>query len=135
MFTEPLIVQKMNTQLGYLTERQAILSQNIANVDTPDYRAQDLKKMSFDDMVSSSSTHLPMATTSGKHLSSLSTNNGNFDPIFERKPVEKKPFGNNVVLEEQLEKVSDVGAQHQLTSTLLHKYNTLYRTAVDSHGS
>ncbi len=132
--TEPLLIQKLSAQLGYLTERQTLLAKNIANIDTPSYRAQDLKKPDFDAMVKGNGSSLPMRTTSAKHLQSSSAGASRFaiDTNFEA--VESKPGGNNVVLEEQMGNISDVGAQHQLTSTLLKKFHQLYRIAVDNKG-
>ena len=34
-------------RMGWLTKRQEVLSQNIANADTPSYVPQDLKKQDF----------------------------------------------------------------------------------------
>ena len=131
---DPLLIQKMNVQMKYLTERQALLSQNIANIDTPSYSAQDLKKLNFEEVLGNSASHMTLATTSAKHISPRD-NTSAFDSQKLRNTFEKKPAGNNVVLEEEMGKVSDVGAQYQLTSSLLKKYNALYREAIDSHGS
>ena len=39
-------------KMGWLSERQGVLAQNIANADTPDYRAKDLKAPSFSKIIS-----------------------------------------------------------------------------------
>lgn len=134
-FNEPLLLQKMDAQMSYLSERQSLLAQNVANIDTPSYRAQDLKKLDFNEMLSTETNRLPMAATSAGHLTGTMDTGGHYSAIKERKTVEKKLLGNNINLEEQLGKISDVSAQHQLTSSLIHKYNQLYTTALDSHGS
>ena len=61
--TEPLLIQKLSANLSYLTERQAVLSQNIANIDTPRYKANDLKKVDFNKLVATNS-RLEMKATS-----------------------------------------------------------------------
>ncbi|MFY8210504.1 MAG: flagellar basal body rod protein FlgB [Caulobacter sp.] len=37
----------LKSRLGYLTERQKLVAQNVANSDTPGYRPSDLKPFSF----------------------------------------------------------------------------------------
>ena len=37
----------LKSRLGYLTERQKLVAQNVANADTPGYRPSDLKAFSF----------------------------------------------------------------------------------------
>lgn len=133
--SEPILVQKFQTQMAYLSQRQALLAQNIANIDTPSYRSQDLKKLNFDDLVSAQSHKTPLRTTSPKHLASSIDMGGPYATDKDRYTFDKKPRGNNVVLDEQLGKVSDVGAQNQLTTTLLKKYNQFYTTALGTKGS
>ena len=127
---EPILLQKLSAKMSYLSERQGLLAKNIANIDTPGYRTQDLKKLDFDNMVSGSST-LEMMTTSPKHIASPQNGTSFAKNTAGGKPG-LKPDGNNVVLEDQMGKISDVGIQHQMTSTLLKKFHQLYRTAVDN---
>ena len=42
-----LIRQRMN----WLNQRQEVIAQNVANADTPDYRAQDLKAFDFKNVI------------------------------------------------------------------------------------
>jgi len=39
----------MSDKMSWLSQRQRVLSQNIANADTPDYKARDIAKLSFTD--------------------------------------------------------------------------------------
>lgn len=130
--TEPLLIQKLNSKIGYLSERQTLLAKNIANIDTPSYHAQDLKKQNFDKLVTEGSK-LAMLTTSPKHIELLDRSS-RYAVDTHAKTVQQKPGGNNVVLEEQMGNVSDVSIQHQMTSTLLKKFHQLYRIAVDNKG-
>ena len=38
----------LRSRLGYLTQRQGLISQNVANADTPGYAPTDLKPFSFE---------------------------------------------------------------------------------------
>ena len=130
--TEPLLMQRLGAQMDYLSERQRLLAANISNIDTPNFQAQDLKKMNFEDMAQAEAGKLALRTTSGKHLSGAQGDSGSYSPVKDKAAHERKPLGNNVSLEEQMGKVSDVGAQSQMATTLFRKFNQLYRTAVDS---
>ncbi len=131
--TEPMLIQKLDANLRYLTERQSVLAENIANIDTPGYKAQDLKPVNFNEMAEASAGRLEMRTSSGKHLSGTLNSGQNLFSTVRENGIEKKPLGNTVQLEDQMGKISDIGAQHQLTTTLIHKYNQLYRTALETH--
>lgn len=133
--TQPLLMQKLSAKLSYLTERQALLAQNISNIDTPNYRARDLKKINFENMVQASSGRLSLSSSSVKHLTGTLETNQRYTTVKDREAEDKKPLGNNIVLEEQMGKISDVGAQNQMTTTLMRKFNQLYRSAVDSRAS
>jgi flagellar basal-body rod protein FlgB len=126
---DPLLIQKLNLQLSYLTQRQALLAQNVANIDTPSYRAHDLQQINFDELIDANSHHLELTTTSGAHINTRQ-DTSTFADEKDGGGFEKKLLGNNVSLEDQMGKISDVGAQYQLTSSLIKKYNDLYRTAV-----
>lgn len=128
--TEPLLHYMLSSQMSYMTERQTVLAHNMANIDTPGYKAQDLKKLDFARMASSENNHLFMRATSRNHLSGTLTDEQRFADEKVRKPFEISPMANNVVLEEQMAKISDTGAQFNIASTLYKKYNQLYLTSV-----
>jgi flagellar basal-body rod protein FlgB len=135
--TEPIIVNMLKTQMSYLTERQGLLAQNMSNMDTPGYTEQDLKKVDFAEMArSGNGPTLAMRTASGG-TSMNGTLNGNtpFSGEKIRKSFEVTPTGNNVVLEEQMAKISDTGAQFQIASSLYKKFNSLYNTALGKSSS
>ncbi len=124
---------KLVMHMKYMTERQSQLAQNISHIDTPGYKARDLKKIDFNAMVSEASgSKLAMTATSAKHLNGSlgGANAGIFSTIDDRNTFERSPNGNNVVLEDQMAKISDTAAQFQLSSSMLRKFTQLYRTAI-----
>jgi flagellar basal-body rod protein FlgB len=134
MSDQPVLMQMLNTQMHYTAQRQSVLATNIANVDMPGYKAQDLKKLDFADMAAAASNKLMMTTTSPKHLDgTLGGAGGAFGTEKQDKTFEITPTGNNVVLDEQMAKVSDNMTQSDIASTLLKKYTALYHDANGSH--
>ena len=127
--TPPALMRMLSTQMGYTTERQGVLAQNMANVDTPAYSSRDLKKLDFSKMASLESKRLEMAITAPQHSGGTLGDKMRIQDEKNRKPFETTPTKNSVVLEEQMAKISDNNAQFQMSSTLLKKYTQLYRTA------
>ena len=114
--------------MKYMSQRQGVLAHNIANIDTPSYKANDLKKVDFNKMLVANS-RLELAATSPQHLVGTLPNSGAFSTVKERNSFEEKPNKNNVVLEDQMGKISDTNAQFQLSSSMLRKFTSLYRKA------
>jgi len=59
-------IQKLQSSLGYATARNSAISSNIANVDTPNYKAQDVQ---FKDVLASQlGSDLEAKRTDARHL-------------------------------------------------------------------
>ncbi len=118
-------------RLAWIGQRQEVLAQNIANADTPKYRAQDIEPFKFKDLVrSKSSSGLNMDTTAGSHLPGRRSPVNDFKEVKDRRPFETNPVGNSVVLEEQMSKLSENGISHRLTTQLYKKHLNLFRMAL-----
>ena len=126
---EPALNIMMKGHMKYMTNRQTVLAQNIANIDTPGYKARELEKLDFKKMVDNQTSRLGMNLTSPLHIAGTLPDMGDFKSIKDRDTFETRPTQNNVVLEDQMGKISDTNAQFQLSSTMLKKFTSLYRTA------
>lgn len=129
---EPVLNTMLKSSMKYGAERQEVVARNLANIDTPGYKARDLKKLDFKKLAMAQGGQLQMAATAPTHLGgTLGAAGGNvFASEADRSTFETTPTQNNVVLEEQMGKISDIGAQFQLSSTMLKKYTSLYRSAL-----
>ena len=110
------LFEAITKHMSWIGERQSVLAQNIANADTPNYTAADVKKLSFADLVGGTGQHLPMATTSPAHVQPV-----NAAGAFKLEPQqggERAPNGNSVQLEEQMMKLSDNVNDYALTTSL-----------------
>lgn len=122
----------ISKRMSWLAQRQTVLSDNIANADTPGYEARDLKAFNFRKVLhASSSPAAPMRQTSALHLSGTRLERSDAA----RAEVEKKPYettisGNAVVLEEQMVKVSETQSAYQLTTNLYRKQLDMLRSAL-----
>lgn len=127
---EPALNSMLKGHLKYMAQRQQVLAKNIANIDTPGYKAYDMKKVDFAKMANAQSSQLPMRATAPGHLSGTLGEGTSFQTIKARDTFETTPTENNVVLEDQMSKISDTGAQFQLSSSMLKKQTQMYREAL-----
>ncbi len=130
MSNESVLMQMLGSTMRYTSQRQTVLAHNIANVDTPGFQAQDLKKLDFSQMAAEASNKLPMRVTSAGHNPGINTKPSYYRAEDDRKTFEISPTGNNVDLEDQMAKVSDTGAQSQIAQTIYKKYTGMYRLAL-----
>ncbi len=113
-------------KLAWIDARQRVLAQNIANADTPGYRARDLA--SFTDMLGAYG--VDVARTNPLHLAGLSRRlSGDATTTAER-----APDGNAVVIEDQMTKVADDESSQALTSNVWHAYMGMFMTALGHAG-
>ena len=120
----------MKRQISWLTQRQEVLAQNIANADTPGYKPKDIKPVDFRKMVAPQTRRVNMAATNSQHLSGRNVSSGPFGVTDDQKNYETSPDGNAVVLEEQMVKVSEVSVNHRLTTQLYAKHLKLFKTVL-----
>jgi len=128
----------MKSKLGYLSERQGILAQNVANADTPDYKAKDLAAPDFKKMVSSAGSsvqNLHMKTTNPKHLTGGGASGTSHKVTSRDKTDELNPNGNNVVIEEEMAKIGENQAEYLKVLNLYSKAISMFKSAIGSQGN
>lgn len=131
-FSKITLFSALKKRMAWVNQRQEVLAQNIANADTPDYRAKDLKAFSFKDSVREEQNRIRLATTGPQHLAGNQRRGGVYKEHDVRKPYETMPGGNSVVLEEQMAKVGETQINHRLTSELYKKHLAMIRMAVSA---
>jgi flagellar basal-body rod protein FlgB len=123
------LLSMLRERMTWLNQRQDLLSQNVANADTPRYVARDLKPLDFDQMVGGANTGTVMMTTNARHIALSPSGKGKFED-HETPDQEFSPNGNAVSLEVEMIKVSDTQAQFQAAANLYAKAMTLMKTAI-----
>jgi flagellar basal-body rod protein FlgB len=123
------LLSMLRERMTWLNQRQDLLSQNVANADTPRYVARDLKPLDFDQMVGVGNPGTAMMTTNARHIAISPSRTGKFDD-HETPDQESSPNGNAVSLEVEMIKVSDTQAQFQAAANLYAKAMTLMKTAI-----
>lgn len=116
-------------RMDWLAQRQEVIAQNIANADTPNYKAKDLKPFQFKELLRRKSG-INLKSTQASHLGGVRRAVRSFQVKDDRKPYETNPTGNSVVLEEQMAKMNENGASYRLASELYKKHLNMIRIAL-----
>ncbi|HXC54771.1 MAG TPA: flagellar basal body rod protein FlgB [Rhizomicrobium sp.] len=131
----PLLAM-LKQRMSWLSARQNVLAQNVANVDTPGYTARDLKPVNFEDILKGTTTPSQfsggMSVTDPRHISLSPQGSAEFTD-FNAPDAEANPSGNTVSLEQEMIRVSDTQAEYQAASNLYAKAVNMMKTAI-GHG-
>ena len=116
------LMKGINGKMNWLNQRQGILSQNIANADTPQYRARDLEKVDFEKVMRSVSNRpsIAPASTNSAHIGA-NPQLGEADNRKSKDVYEASPTNNAVVIEEQLLKAQATQGDYALMTNLYKK--------------
>jgi flagellar basal-body rod protein FlgB len=110
-----------------------VLSQNVANVDTPGYTARDLKPVNFEDVLKGATTPPQfqggMTITDPRHIAVTPAHETGYADV-DSPDVEANPTGNSVSLEQEMIRVSDTQAEYQAASNLYAKAIDMMKTAI-----
>ena len=130
--TDIPLLSMLKTRMSWLNQRQDVLSQNVANADTPGYVAHDLKPLDFAEELkkaeSPGQTAGQLMLTDPRHMA-ISTSTQPFGDV-EVRDTEASPNGNSVSLEQEMIKVSDTQAEFQAATNLYAKTITMMKTAI-----
>jgi flagellar basal-body rod protein FlgB len=112
-------------RLSWLGAREGVLSQNVANANTPGWKARDVTPFSTY-LTATAASATTLALTNPMHLK------GTLPDAAEGKvqPGEQAPDGNAVSLDEQLVKIAQTDTDHELVSTVYTKYLGMFRMAL-----
>lgn len=121
---EKIEMMRMARALGqHASQRQTTVARNIANADTPGFKAEDVA--SFADSYRAASA--PMRTTDPRHLDAPE-----WSPAAHAATAETgvSPNGNSVSLEEEMLKAAEVKRSHDLSLGIYSSALDLMRTSI-----
>ena len=122
-------------RMGYLSERQQLIAQNVANSDTSTYRPKDLKPFSFH-VQETSGAGASAAVTQPGHIPLQHGSSGgaaNFQTIT-TPDSETRLNGNAVVLEEEMMKMSESRMNYDAAISFYQKSLGILRMATRAPG-
>lgn len=120
--------------MNWLEQRQDIVAQNVANVNTPGYRSHDV--IPFEKHLGrtgEAGRHQPVATDV-RHFAEGHARPRRIGTEENRTGIEAKPTGNQVSLEHELMKVAENATQHELALNVYGKQADMIRAALGQSG-
>jgi flagellar basal-body rod protein FlgB len=121
----------LRTKMQWHQERQNVLSENVANSDTPGFRPRDLVEPKFDKGGGTLGAmgSLPLVQTSAAHIAPSAGSGDSFDQN-KKAGFETRPAGNAVNLEDEMLKVSANQMDYTAVTELYSKSLQLLKTAI-----
>jgi len=108
------------TVLNLRGARQELLSSNIANADTPGYKARDFDFASaLQNAVAGSAGKLPLVTTSAEHLAGYTGSNASGTPALYRRPDQPSADGNTVNMDVERAQAADNALHYEASVNFL----------------
>jgi len=106
--------------------RQAVVAENVANADTPGYRARDLPD--FAETWRAAGAAADLHRTRPGHLGSADAAGSGPQPVFQ--PGQASPNGNTVSLETELVRAADIRSKHNLALTVYSSSLDIIRASI-----
>ena len=122
----------LRTKMQWHQERQSVLSENVSNSDTPNFKPRDLVEPKFDKTgagTQGSMGALAMMRTAASHIAPAGGGGQTFDQN-KRAGFETRPTGNAVNLEDEMLKVSANQMDYAAVTSLYSKSLHLLKTAI-----
>ena len=128
------VFDALSRRIDWLQERQTVLSKNIANANTPDYRPKDLETPAFEGALKRALKPMSPTVTDGDHINARVPAREAPEKEESEDTYETSPSGNAVILEEQMVKISDTQMSHQEMTSLYRKNSQLVKIALGKSG-
>ncbi|MGR3441703.1 flagellar basal body rod protein FlgB [Salipiger abyssi] len=120
--------QLASQRMKWLGARQSVISENIANADTPEYKAKEIS--SFESMTDGARTVRGLNVTNAKHIQSVGGAPDGVRVTTDESAWEGSLDGNTVALEQQTIKAAEVAGNYRLAAELYRKGHSLLTIAV-----
>jgi flagellar basal-body rod protein FlgB len=131
--TDIPILSMLRTRLDWSQARQRVLAENVANSDTPKYRARDLTPLKFEDpplaAPPAAVSAVSLTRTDGGHMTGVGMSQSPFR-TGSRRILDVRPTGNAVNLEEEMMKVAANQMDFQTATALYIRSLNLIKTAL-----
>ncbi|SJZ81624.1 flagellar basal body rod protein FlgB [Consotaella salsifontis] len=109
----------------WLSNRQTVIAENVANANTPGYTSKDIKP--FSDVMNT--TRLEMEASSPMHLVSAGGRSVDVDETKEN-AWDVLHSGNSVSLEQEMLKAGEVQRDYSLNTSIVKAFNRMLLTTV-----
>lgn len=120
IFDDPAMLTAQSALDG-LALRQDVIGRNLANVDTPGYKAQAVNFENALRRAEAGLNTITLATTNAAHLDGLKSDPANLSLATLRQGGSARADGNNVDVDEELSRMAETGIRFQAITQLVSK--------------
>lgn len=121
------------TALSLRGARQELLASNIANADTPNYKARDIDFASaLQNALAGTSTELPVVKTSSQHLEGNAGSSIMGSTVMYRKPVQPSADGNTVDMDVERAQFTDNALRYEASVRFVSEQMKAMLTALQN---
>lgn len=128
MYDKLTLVNLAQSRMDWVARRQEVLSENIANANTPKYIPQDLKAYNFKEALGEAVPSVQIKATNASHI--VPQYRDGQKVVDSKKAYESSPDGNAVVLEEQMAKVGEAKTSYEVAANLFQRQFKLIKLAL-----
>ena len=122
------LFQLLTSRMSWLSSRQAVLSENVSNADTPNFVAHDLKPLDFQSLIKTDNS-AGLTTTNARHIH-IGMSQSLAAPEEIPTGDTGTASGSAVSLEQEMIKLSDTQLQYQTATNIYQKAVSMFRTAL-----
>ncbi len=124
------VTQTLFENLSFRSERQKVISGNIASINTPNYKTKELV---FESELKKANDDLELKVTHDKHIPfDLSKNNAPGPQMIEVKNLLEQNDGNNVSLDKQISEMSKNSMVFNALQSSIKKDSQWLKAIIDS---
>ena len=126
------VTETLFNHLSYRAERQKVISSNIANINTPNYKT---KELSFESQLQEKNKEkdLELSVTNQNHIKEPLDNSKNSKTrVYEVENLQEQNDGNNVNLDTQMSEMAKNSTIFQAIQASIKKDVTFFTSVIDS---
>ena len=126
------VTQTLFNHLNFRAERQKVISSNIANINTPNYKT---KELSFESQLQEKNKlkDLELSTTHQNHIKEPVANSKKINTqLYEVENLQEQNDGNNVNLDTQMSEMAKNNTIFQALQASIRKDVTFFTSVIDA---
>jgi flagellar basal-body rod protein FlgB len=137
MTAPPRIITGLADAMRNLADRQKVIAQNIANSETPGFKAREVEAPDFgrlvDELGGKARVLRPQVAVSARMIElGSSMPRAGSGTVRDKDITETKPDGNNITLEEQAMKLARIQTDYAAVTSMYRKQMQLIKLALGS---
>jgi flagellar basal-body rod protein FlgB len=133
------LFRMVHARMQWGAQRQRVLAQNVSNINTPEYRGRDVREPDFRELMTrqdSLTQHrrnpadVAAVRTDPNHLPGTLPGPDPNQTSEQRHSFETTLDDNNVVLEEQMQKLGETKSRYMMAASLFQRNMAMLQTAI-----